>query len=91
MFKDDKVEDLTRMYSLFSRVPKTLDEVRKAMGDHIKDRGRELVNDKQQFKASVCVCVCVSHLANVCSWLSGTIDYGSDCCSGGEGGPPREP
>jgi hypothetical protein len=30
-FRDDKLEDLARMYDLFARMPHTLDELRTAM------------------------------------------------------------
>jgi hypothetical protein len=42
--------DLKRMYSLFSRVPSTLDELRQAMAEYVKATGRELVSDQERLK-----------------------------------------
>ncbi|CAM9533464.1 unnamed protein product [Chrysoparadoxa australica] len=47
MLKDDKLEDLGRMYSLFSRVPHTLNDLRGAICDFVKKTGRELVADQE--------------------------------------------
>ncbi|CAN0400954.1 unnamed protein product, partial [Ectocarpus fasciculatus] len=43
MFRDDKIEDLRRMYDLFSRVPVTLDELRRSMCEYVKATGKALV------------------------------------------------
>lgn len=48
MFRDDKLADLSRLYKLFSRVPKTLDEVRLSLGTYIKETGLELVSDTNE-------------------------------------------
>ncbi len=50
MLRDDKLEDLRRMYALFSRVPPTLDGVRLAMAEFVRASGRELVADQEQQK-----------------------------------------
>ncbi len=50
MLRDDKVEDLKRMYHLFARVPSTLEELRGAMSEYVKAWGRELVADQEREK-----------------------------------------
>jgi cullin 3 len=47
MLRDDKLEDLRRMYDLFSGVPHTLDELRNAMYGYVKRTGRGLVQAQQ--------------------------------------------
>jgi len=42
--------DLKRMYNLFARVPSTLDELRNAMAEYVKNSGRELVADQERIK-----------------------------------------
>lgn len=51
MLRDDKVEDLRRMYALFSRVPPTLEGLRASMAEFVRAAGRELVADQEQQKA----------------------------------------
>jgi len=53
MFRDDKVEDLKRMYGLFARVPATLDELRGAMSEYVKAAGRGLVVDQEREREPV--------------------------------------
>ncbi|CAM9805306.1 unnamed protein product [Choristocarpus tenellus] len=53
MFRDDKVDDLRRMYDLFSRVPSTLEELRGSMCDYVKTTGRALVTDQESAKDPV--------------------------------------
>lgn len=53
MLKDGKVEDLKRMYDLFSRVPSTLDCLRDCMCDYVRKAGRELVTDQERVKEPV--------------------------------------
>mmetsp|Transcript_16824 Transcript_16824/g.22614 ORF Transcript_16824/g.22614 Transcript_16824/m.22614 type:complete len:732 (-) Transcript_16824:417-2612(-) len=53
MLRDDKVEDLKRMYELFSRVPTTLDWLRDCMCRYVKKVGRELVSDQERVKEPV--------------------------------------
>lgn len=48
MFRDNKVEDLKRMYELFVRVPATLEELRGAMSEYVKAAGRALVADQER-------------------------------------------
>jgi len=47
MFRDNKIDDLKRMYSLFSRRPNTLNELRNAMFEYIKKLGLGLVSDQE--------------------------------------------
>merc|ERR1719281_1371163 len=53
MFCHDKVQDLDRMYSLFSRVPQTLKEVQRVMIDCICETGRDILNDPEKVKDPV--------------------------------------
>lgn len=53
MFQHDKVDDLERMYLLFSRVPSTLKEVQKVMIDCICASGREILGDPEKVKDPV--------------------------------------
>lgn len=43
LFRDDKVDALRRMYTLFRRVPSTLNEISESVFDYIKSNGEELV------------------------------------------------
>uniref|UniRef100_A0A7S1FCU5 Cullin family profile domain-containing protein n=1 Tax=Noctiluca scintillans TaxID=2966 RepID=A0A7S1FCU5_NOCSC len=53
MFEHDKVQDLGRMFQLFSRVPQTLKEVQRVMIDCICDVGRDILNDPEKKKDPV--------------------------------------
>jgi cullin 3 len=53
MLKNNKVADLRRMYSLFSRVPETLDHLRGCMCNHVKKEGLGLVADQEKVSAPV--------------------------------------
>eukprot|EP00435_Cladocopium_sp_Y103_P060308 s405_g22.t1 len=53
MFQCDKIEDLERMYLLFSRVPITLKEIQKVMMDCMCEAGREVLNDPEKVKDPV--------------------------------------
>lgn len=46
-----QIEDLRRMYDLFSRVPMTLDELRRSMCEFVKDTGKALVTDQASSRA----------------------------------------
>ena len=46
MLVNDKVDDLKRMYDLFSRVPSTLDCLRDCMCDYVKKSGGQLVSEQ---------------------------------------------
>lgn len=48
-----QVEDLKRMYDLFTRVPSTLDCLRNCMCEYVKKIGRELVSDQERVKEPV--------------------------------------
>ena len=52
MLRDDKLEDLRRMYRLFARVPATLDGLRTAIAEYVKAAGHELVAQQEQVKVS---------------------------------------
>ncbi|CAM9725172.1 unnamed protein product [Ectocarpus sp. 12 AP-2014] len=53
MFRDDKIEDLRRMYDLFSRVPITLEDLRRSMCEYVKATGKALVTDQESAKDPV--------------------------------------
>mmetsp|Transcript_13328 Transcript_13328/g.25129 ORF Transcript_13328/g.25129 Transcript_13328/m.25129 type:complete len:779 (+) Transcript_13328:73-2409(+) len=53
MFEHDKVQDLERMYNLFSRVPQTLKEVQRVMIDCICEAGRDILGDPEKVKDPV--------------------------------------
>jgi len=53
MFEHDKVQDLERMYRLFSRVPQTLKEVQRVMMECICESGRDILNDPEKVKDPV--------------------------------------
>jgi len=53
MFKNDKIEDLSRMYSLFGRVPSTLNDLRASMSNYVKHMGSQLVSGQEQQKNPV--------------------------------------
>ncbi|RYR64882.1 hypothetical protein Ahy_A03g010909 isoform A [Arachis hypogaea] len=53
MFSDDKYDDLGRMYNLFRRVPDGLSKIREVMTEHIKETGKQLVNDPERLKDPV--------------------------------------
>ena len=50
LMRDDKMDDLKRMYALFSRIPSTLDILRDAMGKYIKQCGLAIVADQDTVK-----------------------------------------
>lgn len=43
LLEDNKYEDLSRMYNLFSKVKGGLDLVKKTLADHVKECGNQLV------------------------------------------------
>lgn len=47
MLKDEKIEDLSRMYNLFSRRPNTLTDLRSAMCEYVKKQGMDLISDQE--------------------------------------------
>lgn len=53
MFEHDKVQDLERMYLLFSRVPQTLKEVQRVMMDCICKAGADILGDPEKVKDPV--------------------------------------
>eukprot|EP01112_Ceratiomyxa_fruticulosa_P003545 TRINITY_DN1386_c0_g1_i3.p1 TRINITY_DN1386_c0_g1~~TRINITY_DN1386_c0_g1_i3.p1 ORF type:complete len:747 (+),score=118.94 TRINITY_DN1386_c0_g1_i3:321-2561(+) len=50
MLRDDKVEDLRRMYSLFTRIVSGLATMRDTMSNYVKEIGKELVTDEEKQK-----------------------------------------
>lgn len=53
LMRDDKIEDLKRMYTLLSRIPSTLDILRISMGKYIKQCGLAIVADQENVKEPV--------------------------------------
>lgn len=53
MLIDDKFEDLSRMYSLFRRVPDGLSTIRDLMTSHLRETGKQLVTDPERLKDPV--------------------------------------
>lgn len=50
MLKDDKLEDLSRMYNLFSRVSNGLAFMREKISNFVRDTGKALVSDEEKNK-----------------------------------------
>eukprot|EP00164_Ancoracysta_twista_P001606 GFYU01002109.1.p1 GENE.GFYU01002109.1~~GFYU01002109.1.p1 ORF type:complete len:747 (+),score=223.69 GFYU01002109.1:49-2241(+) len=50
MFRDDKLEDLGRMYELFKRVPSGLLEMKERLSTYLKEKGKLLVSDPEVCK-----------------------------------------
>lgn len=50
---EDKINDLKRMYTLFIRVPATLNLLREALHEHARGAGHTLVNDEAKVKEPV--------------------------------------
>lgn len=53
LLEDDKYSDLQRMYSLFGHVAGGLDLVKEHMANHVKETGRQLVQDPERSKDPV--------------------------------------
>jgi len=53
MLIDDKYEDLSRMYSLFRRVPEGFSTIRDVMTSHLRETGKQLVSDPERVKDPV--------------------------------------
>eukprot|EP00898_Chlorokybus_atmophyticus_P002087 jgi/Chlat1/287/Chrsp1S03176 len=53
LLKDDKYEDLARMYNLFRRVPGGLQIIRDVMSSHLRDTGKQLVMEPDRQKEAV--------------------------------------
>ncbi|KAM9960053.1 hypothetical protein ACTFIW_007286 [Dictyostelium discoideum] len=52
MLKDDKIEDLKRMYNLFSRVSDGLNLMKDVISSYVKEIGRGIVMDEEKTKES---------------------------------------
>eukprot|EP01133_Synstelium_polycarpum_P018802 gene18802-22488_t len=50
MLKDDKVEDLRRMYNLFGRVPEGLNLMKEVISTHVREIGKDIVTDEEKAK-----------------------------------------
>jgi cullin 3 len=50
MLKDDKLEDLSRMYNLFSRVSNGLAFMREKISNFVRETGKALVTDEEKNK-----------------------------------------
>src|SRR5687768_3950103 len=50
MLRDDKVEDLKRMYNLFGRVSNGHATMRDIMSNHIRELGRAMIMDEEKQK-----------------------------------------
>lgn len=48
MLRDDKIEDLKRMYSLFGRVSGGLAIMRDLMSNDVREIGKAIVNDEEK-------------------------------------------
>lgn len=53
LLKNDKFEDLTRMYTLFKRVDKGLELMKNTMGAFLKEMGKGLMLDPERTKDAV--------------------------------------
>ncbi|GMH64531.1 hypothetical protein TrST_g105 [Triparma strigata] len=53
MLENDKVTELMNMYNLFKLVPSTVDILRDAVCDHVKRKGKQLVQDQERVKDPV--------------------------------------
>lgn len=53
MMRENKIDDLKRMYSLFSRVPSTLDYLRECMSNYVKQCGLAIVSNQENTKDPV--------------------------------------
>src|SRR3546814_6495724 len=53
MMKEQKLDDLRRMYMLFSRVPATLELVRDCMNQYVRRLGAEVVAEQDTTKDPV--------------------------------------
>ena len=50
LIRDEKYDDLTRLFSLFSKVPEVLCEIRRSMQDYVKELGNDLVKSQKEKK-----------------------------------------
>lgn len=50
MLRDDKVDDLSRMYNLFQKVEAGLPLMRSVLSDYVKETGTAIVNDPEKLK-----------------------------------------
>lgn len=48
MLRDDKIDDLKRMYSLFGRVSGGLAIMRDLMSNDVREIGKAIVNDEEK-------------------------------------------
>ena len=50
MLKNNKLNELTDMYALFSKVPSTLKNILSEMAPYIEDRGKSIIDDDENKK-----------------------------------------
>uniref|UniRef100_A0A7S4HWF0 Cullin family profile domain-containing protein n=1 Tax=Vannella robusta TaxID=1487602 RepID=A0A7S4HWF0_9EUKA len=62
MLRDDKVEDLSRMYNLFQKVDGGLELMRNVIGDFVKDTGIAIVRDEENMKERGALVQCLLDL-----------------------------
>lgn len=55
MLRDDKIEDLKRMYSLFARVQNGLAMMRDMMSNDVKEIGKSIVTDEEKVMAQLTI------------------------------------
>ena len=50
MLRDDKIDDLSRMYNLFQTVDGGLDLMKTVLGEYVKECGISIVKDEENMK-----------------------------------------
>ncbi|KAJ0092241.1 hypothetical protein Patl1_25099 [Pistacia atlantica] len=70
LLRDDKVEDLSRMFRLFSKIPRGLDPVSNIFKQHVTAEGTALVKQAEDAANNKKVCIC---LFVVWEWLQGRV------------------
>ncbi|KAJ0034824.1 hypothetical protein Pint_24556 [Pistacia integerrima] len=73
LLRDDKVEDLSRMFRLFSKIPRGLDPVSNIFKQHVTAEGTALVKQAEDAANNKKVCIC---LFVVWEWLQGRVGEG---------------
>ena len=53
MLVHEKIEDLTRVFELFSKSPETLKIITEELDPYIKEKGEELFNNKELSKDTI--------------------------------------
>lgn len=55
LLEDDKIDDLTRMYTLLSRIPRGLEPLRTTLEKHVQNVGLQAVQTNGSAAINVCV------------------------------------